>query len=138
MALWGGALALLVIVGVMASWYLWTREPRDSSPVERIYERMARYAQLMGIGWPAHQTPYEHAAALVEALPEGRAQIVQITDFYVKERFSCEGSDEGEIEEAKEAWHALRPTLWQQMIRKRLLQPRRLVSPFPHTSKPLS
>ncbi len=125
-ALWGGALVLLVIGGVMVSWYLWRREPRKSSPVERIYEKMARYAQLMGIGWPAHQTPYEYAAALVEALPQGRAQIVQITDFYVKERFSSEGTDEGEIEEAKEAWRALRPTLWQQMIRQRLPQPRRL------------
>ena len=125
-ALWGGAVVLLVIGGVMVSWYLWTREPRKSSPVERIYEKMARCAQLMGMGWPAHQTPYESAAALIEALPQGRARIVQITDFYVKERFSSEGTDEGEIEEAKEAWRALRPTLWQQMIRQRLPQPRRL------------
>jgi hypothetical protein len=115
-----------VIGGVTVSWYLWRREPRKSSPVERIYEKMARCAQLMGIGWPAHQTPYESAAALIEALPQGRARIVQITDFYVKERFSSKGTDEGEIEEAKEAWRALRPTLWQQMIRQRLPQPRRL------------
>jgi transglutaminase-like putative cysteine protease len=138
MALWGGALVLLVIGGVMVSWYLWTSEARNSSPVERIYENMARYAQLIGIGWSAHQTPYEYAAALVEALPQGRPQIVQITDLYVKERFSSKGTDEGEIEETKEAWRALRPTLWQQMIRQRLLQPRRLLSPSPHTSKPLS
>jgi len=121
MALWGGTLVLLVIGGVMVSWYLWTREPRDSSPVERIYGKMARYAQLIGIGWSAHQTPYEYAAALVEALPQGRAQVVQITDFYVKERFSNKGTDEGEIEKAKEAWHALRPALWQQAIRQKLL-----------------
>jgi hypothetical protein len=108
------------------------------SPVERIHEKMARYAQLMGIGWAAHKTPYEYAAALVEALPQGRTQIVQITDFYVKERFSSEGTEGGEIEEAKEAWRALRPTLWQQIIRQRLLRPHRLLSPSPHTSKPLS
>jgi transglutaminase-like putative cysteine protease len=138
MALWGGAQVLLVIGGVMVSWYLWTRELRSPSPVERIYEKMARYAQLAGIGWPAHQTPYEYAAALIEALPQGRTQILQIADFYVKERFSNKGTDEREIEEAKEAWHALRPTLWQQMIRQRLLQPRRLLPSFPHTSKPLS
>ena len=138
MALWGGALVLLVIVGVMVSWYLWTSEARNSSPVERIYENMARYAQLIGIGWSAHQTPYEYAAALVEALPQGRTQIVQITDLYVKERFSSKGTDEREIEETKEAWRALKPTLWQQMIRQRLLQPRRLLSPSPHTAKPLS
>ena len=138
MALWGGALVLLVIGGVMVSWYLWTSEARNSSPVERIYENMARYAQLIGIGWSAHQTPYEYAAALVEALPQGRTQIVQITDLYVKERFSSKGTDEGEIEETKEAWRALKPTLWQQMIRQRLLQPRRLLSPSPHTAKPLS
>jgi transglutaminase-like putative cysteine protease len=137
MALWGGALVLLVIGGVMVvSWYLWTREPRDSGPVERIHAKMARYAQLMGIGWPEHKTPYEYATALVEALPQGRTQIVQITDFYVKERFSSQGTNEGELEEAKEAWRALRPTLWQQMIRQRLLQPLRLLSPSPHTSKP--
>ncbi|MDH4135543.1 MAG: DUF3488 and transglutaminase-like domain-containing protein [Anaerolineae bacterium] len=138
MVLWGGALVLLLIAGVVVSWYLWTREPRNSNPMECIYEKMARYAQLIGIGWSAHQTPYEYAAALVEALPQGRAPIVQITDFYVKERFSSEGTDEGELEEAKEAWRALRPTLWQQMIRQRLLRPRRLLSPFPHTSKSLS
>jgi len=137
MALRGGALVLLLIGGVMVSWYLWTREPISSGPVERIYEKMARYAQLMGIGWPAHQTPYECAAALVETLPQGRAPIVKIADLYVKERFSSEGTDEEEIEEAKEAWRALRPTLWQQMIRQRLLRPRRLLSPSPHTSKPL-
>jgi transglutaminase-like putative cysteine protease len=138
MALLGGTLVLLVIGGVMVSWYLWKRGPRSSSPVERIYQKMARHAQLINIGWSVHQTPYEYAAALVEALPQGRTQIVQITDFYVKECFSSEGTDEREMEEAKEAWHALRPTLWQQMIRQRLLQRRRLSSPFPHTSKPLS
>ncbi len=137
MAFWGGAMVLLLIGGVMVSWYLWMREPRSSKPVERIYQKMARYAQLMGIGWPAHQTPYECAAALVEALPQGRAPIAQIADLYVKERFSSKGTDEEEIEEAKEAWRALRPTLWQQMIRRRLLRPRRLLSPSPHTSKPL-
>jgi hypothetical protein len=138
MVLCGGALVLLLIAGVMVSWYLWMREPRNSSPVESIYEKMARYAQLIGIGWSAHQTPYEYATALVEALPQGRAPIVQITDFYVKERFSSEGTDEGEIEEAREAWRTLRPTLWQQMIRQRLLRPRRPLSPFPHISKSLS
>jgi hypothetical protein len=120
MALWGGVLVLFVIGGVAVPWYLWTRVPRNLNPVERIYERMARYARLTGIGWPAHQTPHEHAEALVEALPKGRAQIVQITDFYVKERFSSEGTDEREIEKAKEAWYALRPTLWQQAIRQKL------------------
>jgi hypothetical protein len=121
MAFWGGALVLFVIGSVVVAWYLWTREPRTSRPVERIYEKMTRYAQLIGIGWPAHQTPYEYAAALVEALPQGQAQIVLITDFYVKERFSSEGTDEGEIEEAKEAWLALGPALWQQAIRQKFL-----------------
>jgi transglutaminase-like putative cysteine protease len=120
MALWAGALLLLVIGGVTASWCLWTRELRNLSPVERIYEKMARYAQLMDIGWPAYQTPHEHAEALVEALPQGRAQIAQITDFYVKERFSSGGTDEREIEKAKESWWALRPTLWRQTIRQKL------------------
>jgi transglutaminase-like putative cysteine protease len=138
MAFWGGALVLLVIGVVTASWYLWTSKPRNSSPVERIYEKMARYAQLMGIGWPAHQTPYEHAAALVETLPQGQAQVVQITDFYVKECFSSGGTEEGEVERAKEAWRALKPTLWRQTIRQRLLQSHHLLSPFPHLSKPLS
>jgi hypothetical protein len=122
MAPCGGALVLLVIGGTIIAWYLLTRKPRSPSPMERIYEKMARYAQLMGIGWPAHQTPYEYAAALIEALPRGQAQVVRITDFYVKERFSSEGTNEGEIEEAKEAWHILRPTLWQQAIRQRLPQ----------------
>jgi hypothetical protein len=121
MALWGGALVLLVIGGVMVSWYLWTREPRNPSPVGRIYEKIAQYARLIGIGWSVHQTPYEYASALVEALPQGRAQIVRITDFYVKECFSNEGTDEEEIEEVKEAWRALRSTLWQQAIRQKLL-----------------
>jgi len=122
MALWGGgALVLLVIGGLMIVWYLWTREPRSSSPIERIYEKMARHAQLIGIGWPAHQTPYEHASVLVGALPRGQAQIVQITGFYVKERFSSKGTNEEEIEEAKEAWRVLRPALWQQAIRQKFL-----------------
>jgi transglutaminase-like putative cysteine protease len=121
MALWGGALVLVAIGGVMVAWYLWTKEPRIPKPVERIYEKMARYAQLIGVSWSAHQTPYEYAAALVEALPQSQAQIVLITDSYVKERFSSEGADEGEIEEAEEAWHALGPALWQQAIRQKLL-----------------
>ncbi len=122
MALSVGALVLLVIGGVVVAWYLWTRKPRNSSPVERIYEKMARHAQLIGIGWPAHQTPYEYAAVLVEALPEGQTQIAQITDFYVKERFSSAKTDEGEIEQAREAWRVLRPTLWLQAIRQRFLR----------------
>jgi transglutaminase-like putative cysteine protease len=128
MALWGGALVLLVIGGVIVVWYLWARELRNLSPVERIYEKMARHAQLIGIGWPAHQTPHEYAAVLVEALPGGRTQIAQITGFYVKERFSSEGTNEGEIEKVREAWRVLRPALWQQAIRQKF--PTCLHSPF--------
>lgn len=119
MALWGGTLmVLLVIGGMIVVWYLWMKVPKSSSPVERIYVKMARYAQLIGVGRLAHQTPYEYAAALVEALPRGQTQIAQITDLYVKERFSSKGTDEREIEEAREAWRALKSILRRQAIRK--------------------
>jgi hypothetical protein len=52
------------------------------------YERLQRWADRLGLGGSVSHTPYEQGQFLSRALPEGRAPISNITENYVRYRFS--------------------------------------------------
>lgn len=113
----GGLVLLLIPVGLATLWTLRERQTRELNLVERVYQKLCDFARRLGIEFQRHQTPYEYAAALMTALPEGRGLVWRITHLYVRERFS---GREASGEEAEEAWRGLRPILWRRWVQRKL------------------
>jgi len=130
----GGLILLSIPAGLAAFWTLRERKLRELNLVERVYERLCNFARRLGIEFQRHQTPYEYAAALITAVPEGQDPVQRIADLYVRERFSGTVLDwtvqgrEVSGQEAGEAWQSLRPILWRRWLRRRLERLQRRVS----------
>jgi transglutaminase-like putative cysteine protease len=115
---WLGGLSLAsILAGLATFWTLRERKLRGLNPVERVYERLCNFTCRLGIEHQEHQTPYEYAAALITALPEGQGPVQRIADLYVRERFS---GREVSGQEAEKAWRSLRPILWRRWLQRRL------------------
>jgi len=115
---WLGGLSLAsVLAGLAILWTLRERRLRGLNLVERVYGRLCNFARRLGIEHQEHQTPYEYAAALIAALPEGRDPVQRIAELYVRERFS---GREVSGQEAEKAWRNLRPILWRRWLQRRL------------------
>jgi len=115
---WLGGLILLAIPTGLAAFWAWReRKQKGLNLVEQVYERLCNFARRLGIQFQRHQTPYEHAAALSTAIPEGQGLVQRIADLYVRERFS---GREVSGQEAGEAWQNLRPILWRSWLRRKL------------------
>jgi transglutaminase-like putative cysteine protease len=77
-------------------------------PAERAYRGMASLSPLLGLrAWPS-QTPLEYGSAVAERLPEEGESALHISGLFVRERFSQEGINEAEGQEALRSWHRLR------------------------------
>ena len=113
----GGLILLSIPVGVVALWAWRERKQKGLNLVEQVYERLCSFARRLGIQFQRHQTPYEYAAALSTAIPEGQGPVQRIADLYVRERFS---GREVSGQEAGEAWQSLRPILWRSWLRRKL------------------
>jgi len=127
----GGLILLSIPAGLAAFWTLRERKLRELNLVERVYERLCSFARRLGIKLQQHQTPYEYAAALITAVPEGQVPVQRIADLYVRERFS---GREVSGQEAGEAWQSLRPILWRRWLQRKLERLQRRVSS--RTSEP--
>jgi transglutaminase-like putative cysteine protease len=111
---WGGILGAIgvALVGLIVGLGR-RRRWLALNAVERAYEDMANYASWLGCPCQPHQTPYEYAAVLSQALPAGREQIRLITELYVLERFA---SRPGDSELARRAWSEIRPLLLRRIL----------------------
>jgi len=76
-----------------------------------LYERMMRLGRLIGVVGAPSQTPYEYADTLGDAIPRGQADIHEITDVFVRERFSGRTPAEEEGSRLADAWLRLRQDL---------------------------
>ncbi len=81
------------------------------------YARLVRALRWLGLGSRASSTPFERAAALERALPEGRAPAFAIAEEYVRETYGNQPGDEA-ITQA--AWSALRLGVWMKAVRRRV------------------
>ncbi|MBN1484713.1 MAG: DUF4129 domain-containing protein [Chloroflexia bacterium] len=109
---------LLVLVG-LGVLLLWAgRGLRRLNPVAVVYERMCRWATLVGLGPQRQSTPYEYAWQLADALPEQRPAIALITTQYVKERFGQTHTSVKEIVQVQQAWQKLRWPLWGYVLQR--------------------
>jgi transglutaminase-like putative cysteine protease len=94
-----------------------------------LFERLQRWAERLGLRMPASHTPYEQARRFSHALPEGQPYISEITENYVRYRFSRQPDDNGILpavveggspaaQRLVEAWQQLQPLLWKAWGRK--------------------
>jgi len=115
----GLGLLLVMVVAAGSGWWLWQKGLRGLTFVETIFVQMARYAGLIGIRLQAHHTPYEYGAAVGKAVPQGRTEVTQVVDSYVRERFSGRPIDDEEKTQLDSAWQRLQRRLWLQVVRVR-------------------
>jgi transglutaminase-like putative cysteine protease len=93
-----------------------------------LYERLQRWAERLGMHIPASHTPYEQSRSFNRALPEGQPYINEITDTYVRYRFSRHAEESNGALPGNEAnpagqrlvdaWQQLQPMLWRAWGRK--------------------
>ena len=86
--------------------------------VERSYGRLESWARWLGIGFRPVNTPYERADLLSAVVPQGKAPIRNLTQYYVVNTFSSNRNN-GQIDPRQE-WRTLRPLLLRESVRRRL------------------
>lgn len=111
MAWWLVLLALLIVAPVGA-FLIW--RARSSGPTVftaelplQVYERLERWSQRLGFPMRISHTPHEHARAVRGALPEAAPYVDEVTDSYVRYRFS------GAAPAGEPAGQTGEPPLWQ-------------------------
>lgn len=104
-----------------------------------LYERLQRWAERIGLRFHASQTPYEQARTFGRALPEGQPFISEITENYVRYRFSPQSpAEKASASDAASpaatrlvnAWRQLQPLLWRAWGRKFVPLQRNRRNPF--------
>jgi hypothetical protein len=127
--LWALLTPVLLVLGVLGLRRTQMLGPTAFTPElpPILYERLQRWAERLGIGVRASETPYEQARTFGRALPEGQPLISEITDTYVRYRFSRQNLAEpapaqpvagGAGQRLVEAWQQLQPLLWRAWGRK--------------------
>jgi transglutaminase-like putative cysteine protease len=114
---------VVVAVGcaiVAAGTYWCVRSVRSTpmSEIGRVYRRMCSYARLLGVAGRIDQTPYEYAILVTERLPQSALQVGLIAEMYVRDRFGHGGSNPGDETAAKQAWRALRPSMFGALLQR--------------------
>jgi len=100
-----------VLAGLGSAWRsLWGRatpargpEMPEVSSIRAIYRELLRIGRALGIPRRPAETPYEYRPRLSGALPQTTGEIAQLTDAYVRVRYSPHHPSGVEIEEAQAA-----------------------------------
>jgi hypothetical protein len=83
-------------------------------------DNMLRLAGWAGASTYVSQTPYEHASALSQVVPEGERPAKRIAGLYARERYGHKSANDDEQASAQQAWLELRPKLVRTTIMRRL------------------
>jgi hypothetical protein len=107
-------LLLLVPVGLALVMARRRRHVEGLSVAERVYYDLVGWVRrLLHIGPLSHQTPYEYAGVVGQAMPAGRQAVTRIAGLYVEERFGGKMVSE---QEAEAAWQEAKPALWRRWL----------------------
>ncbi|MFZ0546203.1 MAG: transglutaminase domain-containing protein [Candidatus Promineifilaceae bacterium] len=107
----GLAAAVVLIAGQM--------NKRVESNVEKSYGRLESWAPWLGVLIRPVHTPYERAALMASAAPEGKEPLRNFAHQFVRQRFSPDKSADTDFNPISE-WKLLRPTLIRQIFRHQL------------------
>jgi hypothetical protein len=89
---------------------------RNLSPRERIlyyYLSILRQAANEGLARQEHETPYEYEPNLVQSAPNVQREIKEITDSFVKARYSAKTFGQEDVSTIKQQWRRIRKALRQ-------------------------
>jgi transglutaminase-like putative cysteine protease len=96
-----------------------TLNKRIEGDIDRSYQRLGSWARWLGIFYRPTDTPYERADMMSMEVPDGRVPIRNLTQEYVRKRFSAAYKSDEAFNPLSE-WQQLRPLLLRQTILKRL------------------
>lgn len=112
---------VLLLAGVGAWFWLEQRGLMRLSEISRSYARLNAYAQLLKITADDSATPYERAAQIIKALPEGKEPIYSIVNLYVAEQYGPPSASLLRYRQsitAHEAWGAARRVVLRRMLKR--------------------
>lgn len=92
----------------------WFGLMRRLSARERIlyyYLNILKRVEKLGPARQAHQTPYEYEPDLGQTVPEARTEVHELTDVFVRARYSREGFSEKQATSVKRQWQRIRQAL---------------------------
>ncbi len=125
---WVGALlaAAVLLIAIAAGVQVRRRSAAGGlGMIERLYDRLLRWAARLGIALSPARTPYEEATIIAAMVPEGAPYILEIAEAYVHERFSRRPLALEKRGAAEQSWRQLRPALWKRWLRRWLSLSRR-------------
>jgi hypothetical protein len=106
------ALAVPVVIALLTARR--RRHIEGLSVAERVYHDLVDWVRrLLHIGPLSHQTPYEYAGVVGQAMPSGREAVTRIAGLYVEERFGGKIVSDRDVEVA---WQEVRPALWRRWL----------------------
>ena len=77
------------------------------------YLNILKRAEKRKLVRKASETPFEYEPNLEQAVPDVEAEVHQVTDVFVRARYSREGFDEDEADAIKQQWQRIRKALRQ-------------------------
>ena len=111
---WAALLAIgaaLLAAPVLIAWLAWTRGLAGTTPTERLYSKMSRLGTLVGVRGRPHQTPFEYATSMGNAVPAVAAEAQTIANAFASSRYGKIEPTEEDVAELSAVWKGIRRAL---------------------------
>ena len=99
-----------VPVSPVPGWYM-ADDIQGILDIREIYRHLLWEASTFGIKHRRHETPYEYARRLGQAVPDSSKQLDELTNLYVDVRYGDLEVEDEKVEHANSLWRALRRLL---------------------------
>jgi transglutaminase-like putative cysteine protease len=123
--MWGAILllvvSLVVFLSALATWW-WRNLFPGSTLVAGMFWRLCWIASRAGLGPNKWQTPYEYSSMLSQHLGQQPAQLWQLTELFVRDRWGLPRHAPRKVEEevvAQQLWPSLRNMFLQLLVKKK-------------------
>jgi hypothetical protein len=123
--MWGAILllvvSLMVFLSALATWW-WRNLFPGSTLVAGMFWRLCWIASRAGLGPNKWQTPYEYSSMLSQHLGQQPAQLWQLTELFVRDRWGLPRHAPRKVEEevvAQQLWPSLRNMFLQLLVKKK-------------------
>lgn len=112
----------IVLAAVGALWltavYIWRRDLANATVAEATYTKLSRFGTFAGIKRQPHETPYDYAFALGNAVPAVAIGAMGIADVFSAGRYGRQDTSDEVTEELTAAWKGIRGTLLGRAFRR--------------------
>jgi transglutaminase-like putative cysteine protease len=116
-----GLVLLVAGFGFLAmGWYENRGAPAQAGGGAWAFARLSQMTRWLRLRLSAAETPYEQAKTIELAVPKRRAEIEQLTDLYVRERY---GRAEVDVGQTRSIWQRVHWSLWRAGFTRRVARP---------------